>query len=148
MFPWEPVEKWRVSRIKFINRVPELVNYGGLTFEKWEILRKVDVNKKMVHQVTHEHWIISKISVRWNPRILPRNDAHNVSMFMDMSKDMEEESISRTVTRDLTWISQWHLEILNEYNVCQLYGSMLIINYRSSYTNKKNTVETTQYTYA
>lgn len=86
--------------------------------KQWEIARDVGISKERVHEIIHEHLGMSKVSARWVPRMLTPFDKQRrvecCQAFLDLVKGKEEETISRIVTCDETWIRQWDPESKQE----------------------------------
>lgn len=68
--------------------------------------------------IIHEHLNMSKVSARWVPRMLTSFDMERrvrcCKDFIEMSRGKEEETLSRIVTCDKTWIRQWYPESKQE----------------------------------
>lgn len=84
----------------------------------WQIADTVGISKERVGEILHEHLNMTKVSVRWVPKMLTAFDkecrVETSQAFLDLCGDGIDEVCSRIVTVDETWIRQYDPECKSE----------------------------------
>ncbi|GBP06279.1 hypothetical protein EVAR_3612_1 [Eumeta japonica] len=84
----------------------------------WQIAEELQISKKGVGEIMHEHMNMRKISARWIPKMLTPFDKQRRLQtskdFLELVGDNIDEICDRIVTVDETWVRQYDLESKQE----------------------------------
>ncbi|GBP10691.1 Putative uncharacterized protein FLJ37770 [Eumeta japonica] len=84
----------------------------------WQIAEELQISKKRVGEIIHEHMNMRKISARWVPKMLTPFDKQRRLQtskdFLELVGDNIDEICDRIVTVDETWVRQYDPESKQE----------------------------------
>jgi hypothetical protein len=87
-------------------------------FKASQLASECGVSESLLLTILHERLLMSKVSVRWVPRMLSPPQKQNRVLIskeiFDLFKEGKEAFLSKVVTGDETWIHHWDPETKQE----------------------------------
>ena len=108
--PGRPIE---VTTPELIQKIEKLISEDA-RLKKKQLVEMVGVSDTTIFKILHDHLAMTKVSVRWVPRMLtpPQKQQHVecCCTFLDVCNEDKDSVLSRIVTGDETWVHHYEPE--------------------------------------